>query len=223
VNPASAVQRCPRESVYAGPPELIRTGLKLAAGLTIRVAVFEPLSVAVIVTETEEVTDSDVTVNVAEVALAGTVTLAGTVAEGLLLDSVTTVPPGSPKPLRVTVPIELAPPTTVVGFNVKDDRPVAAGTTVSVAVTERLSVAVITEVAEEVTVCEVIENVAEVALAATITEGGTVVADVLLLDKFTTAPPAGAAVLSVTVPVELAMPPTTVFGFNDSDETAIEF
>jgi hypothetical protein len=50
-----------------------------------------------------------------------------------------------------------------------------------------------------------------VAPAATVTLPGTV-ADALLLDKLTAAPPVGAALLSVTVPVEV-LPPVTDVGF----------
>ena len=75
-----------------------------------------------------------VTVKVALVAPAATVTLAGTVATAvLLLDSVTTAPPLGAAPLRVTVPCEELPPVTLVGFSVSEDR-VTAGETVSVAV-----------------------------------------------------------------------------------------
>ncbi len=71
---------------------------------------------------------------VALVAPAGTVTLAGAVATAvLLLESVTTAPPLGAGPLRVTVPCEESPPTTLVGFRASDDR-VTAGVTVSVAV-----------------------------------------------------------------------------------------
>jgi len=119
---------------------LMRTGLKLAGGVTVRVAVTAPPNVAVIVTEADAVTACDVTVNVAELALAGTVTLAGTVAaEVLLLPRVTTVPPEGAEPFSVTVPVELAlPPTTLAGFSVKEVKPVAAGFTVSVAEAEPL-------------------------------------------------------------------------------------
>jgi hypothetical protein len=141
--------------VYAGPPQLILTGVKLGGGLTVRVAVIEPLlNVAVITTEADELTERDLTVKVAEVEFEGTVTLAGTVAaEELLLDNVTTPPDEGGYPLRVTVPVELAaPPTTLVGLKVNDVKAVAAGFTVSVAWAEPLRVAVMTEVAGEVTV-----------------------------------------------------------------------
>jgi hypothetical protein len=57
------------------------------------------------------------TVKVAPVCPAATVTVGGTIAEGSLLDTVTTVPPGAACPERVMVPVELAPPLTLVGFN----------------------------------------------------------------------------------------------------------
>ena len=53
-------------------------------------------------------------------------------------------------------------------------------------------------------------NVFVVAPAATVTEAGTVAALVLLLVNATTAPPAGAAALSVTLPVLFAGPVTAV-------------
>ena len=57
----------------------------------------------------------------------------------------------------------------------------------------------------------VIVNVAFVALAATVTLAGTCAAAELLLDRVTTAPPEGAARLSVTVAVD-ELPPTTEAG-----------
>jgi hypothetical protein len=56
----------------------------------------------------------------------------------------------------------------------------------------------------------VMVNVALLAPPAIVTLGGTCAADVLLLCNVTTAPPAGAAPLSVTVPVELFPPKTEV-------------
>ena len=65
----------------------------------------------------------------------------------------------------------------------------------------------------------VIANVALVAPAATVTLAGTLAALVLLLESATTAPLAGAAPLSVTVPVEDCVPPTTVAGLSVSEES----
>jgi hypothetical protein len=62
-------------------------------------------------------------------------------------------------------------------------------------------------------------KVALVAPAATVTLAGTVATAVLLLPSVTTAPPAGAALLNVTVPVEDA-PPVTAAGLTDTEDTA---
>src|SRR5206468_8215214 len=64
-----------------------------------------------------------------------------------------------------------------------------------------------------VTVFVATVNLAVVAPAATVTDAGTVAALRLLLVNATTAPPAGAAALSVTVPVLFA-PPVSVAGFS---------
>jgi hypothetical protein len=62
-------------------------------------------------------------------------------------------------------------------------------------------------------------KVALVLPAGTVTLDGTLAAP-LLLESITCAPPAGAGLLSVTVPVEDPKgPPTTLFGFNVSEET----
>ena len=77
---------------------------------------------------------SVVTVNVAVVAFAGTVTLARTVAEAELLPNVTTAPPFGAGPFRVTVAVGFVePPCTVFVFNPSDVTPDAGGITVRVA------------------------------------------------------------------------------------------
>src|SRR5260370_33064071 len=68
------------------------------------------------------------TVNVALVAPAATVTLDGTLAAVvLLLESVTTAPPDGAAPLKVTVPVEEFPPVTLVGFSESDERETGEG------------------------------------------------------------------------------------------------
>ena len=156
-----------------------------------------------------------VTVNVAVVAPAATVTVAGTVAAALLDASVTTAPPAGAAAVNVTVPVTVLPAVTDAALSVSVDNagPVAAGFTVSVAVLETAPlVAVIVTAFTAVTAVVLTVNVAVVAPAATVTLAGTVAA-ALLDASVTTRPPAGAADDSVTVPV-LAVPPVTDVGFN---------
>jgi hypothetical protein len=86
---------------------------------------------AVMVTEAVPATSVVWMAKFAVVAPATTVTLAGTVAEPLLLASVTEAPPAGAGPPSVTVPVEESPPKTAVGFNVKLDS--TGGLIVSVA------------------------------------------------------------------------------------------
>jgi hypothetical protein len=75
------------------------------------------------VTGVEVVTALELTVNVALLAPAVTVTLEGTLAAPLLLESITCAPPLRAGPLRVTVPVDdCAPPVTLVGFSVSEER-----------------------------------------------------------------------------------------------------
>jgi hypothetical protein len=107
-----------------------------AAGLTVRLAVFDtPEKAAVIVTGLADATPSVVTVKGADAAPAGTVTLAGTVADDVLeLDSVTAAPPAGAAPVRVAVPVEGLPPTTVTGLRVREERARTPAVTVKFAV-----------------------------------------------------------------------------------------
>ena len=61
-------------------------------------------------------------VKVALLLPAGTITLEGTLAAPLLLESITCAPPAGAGPLSVTVPMDdCAPPITLVGFNVSEE------------------------------------------------------------------------------------------------------
>ena len=88
------------------------------------------------VTGVDVVTALVLTVNVALLAPAATVTLAGTVAvDVLLLVSVTAAPPVGAGPLSVTVPVEGDPPVTLVGLSaIAESVAVPGGDTVSEAV-----------------------------------------------------------------------------------------
>src|SRR6267378_1070292 len=74
------------------------------------------------VTVVDAVTGLVFTGNVALVAPAGTVTLEGTLAAPLLLESATCAPPAGAGPLSVTVPVEEFPPVTLVGFSETEER-----------------------------------------------------------------------------------------------------
>ena len=187
--------------------------------MTVSVAVRDtPPNEPVMIAEVEVITEVVVTVKVVLVAPAATVTLAGTVAVAALLESVTTAPPAGAAALKVAVPVEKLPPTTLVGFSASVLRLAGGGTGVTVSVAVRdtppnepvmiAEVEVITEVVATV-------KVVLVAPAATVTLAGTLAAAVLLLVSVTTAPPAGAAALKVAVPVE-KLPPTTLVGFTDT-------
>lgn len=158
-----------------------------------------------------------VTVNVLLLDPAGMVTEEGTcAAEMLLLFSETAAPVGGAAPFSVNVPVELAPPVTVLGLRVSDVRDA------TVTVRELLLVLVpsvpeIETVTDDATPLVVIVNVALVEPAGINTLAGTCATDVLVLCKLTTIPPAGAAPLKVTVPVD-GFPPTTEVGDLEREE-----
>lgn len=157
-----------------------------------------------------------VTVKFALLAPAGTITLDGTCAAELLLESITSAPPAGAGALSVTVPVEdCVPPITLDGLNVKEETVGSAGTTVRDAdlLVPPYDAVMVTAV-EEATWFVAAVNVAVVEPAGTVTLDATVAAEVLLLESRTCAPPAGAGPLKVTVPVDDCDPPVTVAGFS---------
>jgi hypothetical protein len=166
--------------------------------------------VAVIVAVVTLPTALVVTVNVAVEAPERTVTVAGTTADPLELESETTFPPTGAAPLSVIVPVEGEPPVRLVGLKATETR--SAGLTVIVAgcvepgidAVRRIPCAVAT--GEVVTMQEV-----ELVPAPTVTVAGTAATVAFALLRETVVPPVGANPVRVTVPVDTP-PPRTVFG-----------
>jgi hypothetical protein len=170
------------------------------------------LKVAEMLAVVLEPTVRDAIVNVAEVAPAGTDTDVGTVAAEVLLDiKATETPPVGAADPSVTVPVEVVPPTTVVGFRVTELTDGALTVRLAEAVVVPV-VAVIANVAFVETAEVEAVNVAVLEPARTVTDVGTVAAAVLLELRLTiTDPPEPTALFRVTVPVEV-VPPYTVAG-----------
>ena len=191
----------------------------MTASVVVRVV---PPPVPVIVTVVVLVTEVVVIANCAVVAPAATVTLPGTEAAVFDLERVTTSPPLPAALESVTVPVAPLPPTTLVGLTAMEDRvgvADAAGFTVSAVVRDApLYDAVIVTAVEVVTLLVVTVKVLLVAPAGTVTLAGTDAA-LELSESETTAPPLGAAALSVTVPVE-ELPPVTLVGLTVTDDRA---
>jgi hypothetical protein len=145
-----------------------------------------PLQLAESVTVVVDETCVVVTMKVAEVAPAGTVTLAGTLVEGSELDSVTTIPPLGATALSVTVPVTEVPPATEVGLTVIEAGPGAQTLTVPVALAP-LAVAVSVATVVVATGIVVTVKLADVEPADTVTLAGADANDWLLLNVTTVA------------------------------------
>lgn len=135
-------------------------------------------------------------------------------------DSDTSLPPDGAALLRLTVPVELLPPVTLLGLKLIDEIG-TPGVSVREACTVLFPrVAVITTVVLLRTNPLVVTGkVALVAPAGTVTLPGTIIKELLLLNP-TAAPPGGAAPLKVTVPVDVP-PFEIVVGFSVSDDSVI--
>jgi hypothetical protein len=141
------------------------------------------LNVPVIVAEVCDDEEAVETVNVALVAPEGIVTELGTVAEEELLDRETAMPAlGAAEPI-VAVPVEVAPPATVVGDREIELRLGGAMDKVAVAVVPPVVAVIVDDVLVGTATVETVK-VAVFAPDATVTELGTV-ADDELLERFT--------------------------------------
>src|SRR5436190_13364322 len=153
------------------------------------------------------------------VALSFTVTAVGTVASTLSLhDPLPISPPAGAAAPSVTLPVLPTGPVTAAGLTLT---PISGGFSVSVTILDApRDVAVMLACVTAVTVLVLTANVALFAPAATVTDGSTVAAFRLLLVSVTTAPPAGAALVSVTVPV-LSAPPISTEGFIVTEPSSV--
>ena len=203
------VPDCPLTMVV-GKTETALRAAAIGSTVSLNVAV-PPEYEAVSVRDVTVFTLAVVTANVAEVAPCGTVTVDGTLAAVLGLESDTTAPPDGAAAVSVTVPVPDSPLTMVLGDTETALRAAATGFTVrlKVAVPPEYFAVSVTDVTA-FTLAVVTANVAEVAPCGTVTVDGTLAA-ALALERDTTAPPEGAAAVSVTVPVP-DCPPTMVLG-----------
>jgi hypothetical protein len=155
-----------------------------------------------------------VTAKVFVFVFAAIVTVAGTIAAPSELVVETIALPGGALPLSVSVPVEEAPPPTVVGLNVTVVS--AAGVAEIATVFDTpASVAVSVEDAFAATPSVVTVKVTLVAFVATVTDTGTVAQVVSELDSATAKPDEAAFPFKVSVPVTL-LPPTTGLALRDT-------
>jgi hypothetical protein len=191
-----------------------------ATGLTVKIDVLvTPPQAADTVTLVATATLVVVIVNIADVAPAGTVTLAGTTALAFELRRVTTAPLDGAGAFKETVAIEATPEATEAGLSESELN--TAGLIVNAAdATEPDNVAVSTTFCCGAATAVVAVNVALVAPAATVTEGGTA-AYALFVESRTAVELAGAR-LSVTVQVELP-PALIVEAEHVRDEISVTF
>jgi hypothetical protein len=158
-----------------------------------------------------------VTVNVPVVAVAATVTDAGTVKVELVFVSVTLAPPVGAALVSVTVQVleELGP--RLLGLQDRADTRTGA-TRLTVVFAEVLLYAAVTVALELLAIVPVVTvKVPVVADAGTVIEAGTVKVELVFV-KVTLAPPVGAAWVKVTVQVLDELGPR-LLGLQDSAET----
>lgn len=170
----------------------------------------------VIVDEVLEVTAEVVIVNWADLEPATIETKAGTVADVLLDDRVTVIPPAGAFPVSVAVPVEVVPPTTVLGASVRLVR-VGAWIARGAVFCDWLRDAVTVSVSSLATGLVVIAKVAVVAPIGTETVAGNWPSGPEIARLTTTGAEAGGCEI-VTVPV-LEFPPVSDVGLSATPVT----
>ncbi|GMU23214.1 MAG: hypothetical protein AMXMBFR13_32960 [Phycisphaerae bacterium] len=186
------------------PPEVSEGGVQVmppsAVGATRVMELLSeaPPKVAVRIAVALALSELAVTLKVAVVAPAGTVTAVGAESAELLFDTETVAPPLGAASLKVTVQLPLSPELSEFELQVKLVSPLAATRLIELLRELPFKEAVITAVALDVIAAAAAVKFAEAAPAVTETAVGTV-SQALLLESATITPPAGAAALRVTV------------------------
>jgi len=197
-------------------PNTTLAGLAISAGFTVRLAITEVDPVdAVTETAVTLLTEPAAAENVWLALPAATTTDAGTgIAPGSLLVKLTVSPPAGAIPVSSTVPVTTWPRSTVVRLN--DNPLTTAGFTVSVAdVLLEPDVAVTTTLFAVATLVVAPVKLCEALPAGTTIPAGRVTEGSELLSE-TATPPAGAAGLILTLPLNPA-PPVTEGGVSVTD------
>ncbi len=148
------------------------------------------------------------TLNVAAVLPAATVTDAGTVAALSLLDSVTTIPPVGAALERVTVPVDGDPPRTAAGLTLTEVRVSGSIVSFAEAVLSSNIPVIVAAVAFDTWAVLIVNVAAERPVGIMTCAGGSALG--MFDDTAIDAPPTGVGPLSVTVPVAEAPPVTSV-------------
>ena len=160
---------------------------------------------AVIVTTVLFPTANVVTVKLAEVCPAGTLTIPGTVAtDELLVASVTEIPPAEAGELRNTVPVAFVPPGTLAGLIVMDCRSGGAfGFALTLTKIDLVTPPAVAKtfppVGSPVTGLVPIAKLVALFPAGIVTLAGTWMIEGLSVVRLTTPPPAGAGITSATL------------------------
>jgi hypothetical protein len=178
----------------------------------------EPLSVAVMAAVWSLEIVPAVAVKLAELLPDATVTDAGTVRVPRLLDRPTRAPPAPAGLVRVMVQVELAPVPKVAGLHESAETSMVEANEMEAVWELPLREAVTVAVWSLEIVPAVAAKFAELLPDATVTDAGTVRV-LRLLNRPTTAPPVPAALVKVTVQVELA-PVPTLAGLHDTPLTS---
>ena len=194
-----------------------------AAAFTVSDVLALNRSSAVIVTAVSALTDAVAIAKVADVAPAGTVTLAGTLAAPFELNNWTTAPPDGAAPWSVAVPVDGDPPFTVAGETVtltSGGVAAAGGLTVNPTLAALAPYAAVSDTGVVAAIALLVTNANDAVVdpVKTVTFAGSDASSSGWFVETVTSSGAGAAAPSATVATPPS-PPRSVVTFAPSDDT----